>query len=213
MASLTRKEREKQMRRQEILEAARAVIAAKGLPGATMEEIAEKAEYKPATLYLYFGGKDDLLASLFLSTMQFVVDELEELAQRSESDPLQKLRELPDLLGRVYRFDPVVILSLFHMQAGRGYSNIAPDTLEQLNRLAQRGIRALAGIFAQGIEQGRLEPVAPVVLADTVWALFTGVVLWEESKRFFHPRKDYVESTLRQALELLFQGMTKDRRG
>ena len=119
MASSTRKEREKQVRRQEILEAARAVIAAKGMSGATMEEIADKAEYKPATLYLYFGSKDDLLASLYLSAMQFVVDEIESLVLQPEPDPLQKLKKLPDLLCRVYRFDPAVLMSLFYMQAGK----------------------------------------------------------------------------------------------
>ncbi|RJX29072.1 MAG: TetR/AcrR family transcriptional regulator [Desulfarculus sp.] len=213
MASSTRKEREKQVRRQEILEAARAVIAAKGLSGATMEEIADKADYKPATLYLYFGSKDDLLASLYLSAMQFVVDEIEALAQQPEPDPLQKLKKLPDLLSRVYRFDPAVLMSLFYMQAGKGYSNIAADTLEQLNQLAQRGIRGLAGVFADGIARGRLEMLSPIVLADTVWSLFAGVVLWEESKRFFDPSKDHVESTLRAAMGLLFKGMTKDCAG
>ncbi|MEW5913276.1 MAG: TetR/AcrR family transcriptional regulator [Thermodesulfobacteriota bacterium] len=213
MASSTRKEREKQVRRQEILEAARAVIASKGLSGATMEEIADKADYKPASLYLYFGSKDDLLASLYLSAMQFVVDEIEALAQQSEKDIVCKLKKLPELLCRVYRFDPAVLMSLFYMQAGQSYSNIAPDTLEQLNQLAQRGIRGLAGVFAEGMAQGRLEPASPMVLADAVWSLFAGVVLWEESKRFFHPGKDHVESTLRAAMGILFKGMTKHPAG
>jgi AcrR family transcriptional regulator len=54
-----RKEREKMMRRRAILDAAKKVFVAKGFAGATMENIAEEAEFSPATIYLYFKNKDD----------------------------------------------------------------------------------------------------------------------------------------------------------
>jgi AcrR family transcriptional regulator len=60
-ANLSRKERERLMRRQAMLEAARAVFAEKGYANATLEEIAQRAEFGKGTLYNYFpGGKDEL---------------------------------------------------------------------------------------------------------------------------------------------------------
>ncbi|NIR14250.1 MAG: helix-turn-helix transcriptional regulator [Desulfobacterales bacterium] len=56
-----RKEREKQMRRRQIIDAAEKVFAEKGFSGATIENIAEQAELSPATLYLYFKNKDGII--------------------------------------------------------------------------------------------------------------------------------------------------------
>lgn len=211
MPSMSRKERERETRRKEILEAARAVIAQKGVAGATLEEIAEKADYKPATLYLYFSSKDDLLANLYLSVMQQgAMIEIEALAAKPMDDPLQKLYMLPDLYARIYLFDREVLLSLLYMQAGKSYSSVAPETLEKLNKMARRGVRGTAKIFAECLDRGLLKPASPIVLFDALWSLFVGVVLWEESKRIFNPSKDNVESTLRSAMKTLIEGMIKN---
>lgn len=55
-----RKEREKQHRKNVIVNSAEEVFAAKGVDQATMDEIAEKAELSKGTLYLYFNNKIDL---------------------------------------------------------------------------------------------------------------------------------------------------------
>jgi AcrR family transcriptional regulator len=65
VVSLTRREREKLARRSEILEAARAVFAEKGYVGATLEEIAHRAQFGKGTLYNYFdGGKEGILRTI-----------------------------------------------------------------------------------------------------------------------------------------------------
>ncbi len=64
MENIPRKERERLVKRQEILKAARQVFAQKGLHAATLDEIAEKAEFAKGTLYGYFQNKDDLFATM-----------------------------------------------------------------------------------------------------------------------------------------------------
>jgi len=53
-----RKEREKQERRNTILNCARELILQNGVERVSMEDIARKAELAKATLYLYFSGKE-----------------------------------------------------------------------------------------------------------------------------------------------------------
>lgn len=53
-----------QMRRQQILDAAVDVFAEKGYQRATMRKIATHANISPATIYIYFKGKRDLLLSI-----------------------------------------------------------------------------------------------------------------------------------------------------
>ncbi len=60
MGIMERKEREKERRRQEILDAAEKVFFSKGMHHATMDEVAEAAELSKGTLYLYFKSKEEL---------------------------------------------------------------------------------------------------------------------------------------------------------
>jgi len=75
-SSLSRRERERQMRRPAMLDAARAAFAEKGYAQATLDEIAERAEFGKGTLYNYFdGGKQGLLFAVF----EDVFGEIEDL--------------------------------------------------------------------------------------------------------------------------------------
>ena len=65
-AALPRRDRERLARRAAMLDAALVVFADKGYAGATLDEIAERAEFGKGTLYNYFpDGKDELFLTLF----------------------------------------------------------------------------------------------------------------------------------------------------
>ncbi|MFW6202232.1 MAG: TetR/AcrR family transcriptional regulator [Gemmatimonadota bacterium] len=61
-----RREREKERLRAAILDAARDILSEEGLDGLSMRAIAERIEYSPATIYLYFRNKDDLIREVVL---------------------------------------------------------------------------------------------------------------------------------------------------
>jgi AcrR family transcriptional regulator len=69
MENIPRKERERLAKKTDILKAAREVFAQKGLHAATLDEIAEKAEFAKGTLYGYFQSKDDLFACMLEEEM------------------------------------------------------------------------------------------------------------------------------------------------
>lgn len=59
-----RKAKEKEELKQLILDAALVVLERDGLAGLSIRKIAERIEYAPATLYLYYRDKDELLFEL-----------------------------------------------------------------------------------------------------------------------------------------------------
>ncbi len=75
---MQRKERERVARRREILAAARKVFAAKGYERATLDEIAEQAEFAKGTLYNYFDSKETLFREIvreILNEMKIIAEE------------------------------------------------------------------------------------------------------------------------------------------
>ena len=58
MGVIERREREKQQRREQAIQAAMEIYDEEGYHAITMEKIAERAEISRAALYLYFKNKD-----------------------------------------------------------------------------------------------------------------------------------------------------------
>lgn len=80
--NIGRRERERRMRREMILQAAESIFARKGYSGATMEEVARSSEFGMSTLYKFFRSKVELYSAIIdekLSRLQESLAEVEGL--------------------------------------------------------------------------------------------------------------------------------------
>jgi AcrR family transcriptional regulator len=204
-----RKERERERRRQQIIIAAKRVFSAKGFNKATMEDIANEAELSPGTLYLYFKNKDELFASLSLRILQYMLIRLEHVNNEKDLKLEQKIDALKEALYDVYMFDPLILINMFHLQSSETLKHLSPQLLSEINQLSRKSLEAMANIFKEGINRGIFIDRHPFALADILWALFCGIVLWEESKKIINDDKDYLKQTLETAFELFGRGINK----
>ncbi|HEY3738836.1 MAG TPA: TetR/AcrR family transcriptional regulator [Bryobacteraceae bacterium] len=85
-----RRAREKEELRQEIMEAARELFVKEGFDNVSMRKIAEKIEYSPTTIYLYFQDKGDLLDCIVEETLLNLTAKLDSL--REGRDPVVDLK-------------------------------------------------------------------------------------------------------------------------
>jgi AcrR family transcriptional regulator len=89
-----RRERERARRAQDILVAAERVFAVHGFDAATIEQIAQEAEYAVGTIYLYFKDKHALYAALFANKLSAMVDQVEQAARAAApANPADRLRD------------------------------------------------------------------------------------------------------------------------
>src|SRR5512134_3989948 len=87
----TRRSRQKALLRQEIIDAARDILAREGFEQLSMRKVAERIEYSPTAIYLHFDDKRDLVFSVCEETFARLVKELESLESEFK-DPLVRLR-------------------------------------------------------------------------------------------------------------------------
>jgi AcrR family transcriptional regulator len=87
-----RRAREKKELRQEILDAARDMFVREGFENVSMRKIAEKIEYSPTTIYLYFKDKADLLDCICEETFTRLVRKQTAIDQAA-ADPVDRLRK------------------------------------------------------------------------------------------------------------------------
>jgi len=67
-----RRAREKEARRNQILDAARVLLFQNGLAGASVNRIAKKAEIGTGTIYFYFKSKEDIFAALQMEGLEIL---------------------------------------------------------------------------------------------------------------------------------------------
>lgn len=100
MGIAERREREKEALRTRMVEAARDILSEKGVDGLSMRSLAERIEYSPATIYLYFRDKNELLGEVIHAGFELMGEYIQEemVAVGGDANPAQQHRAL----GRAY---------------------------------------------------------------------------------------------------------------
>jgi AcrR family transcriptional regulator len=175
---LSRRERERLMRRREIMEAAQAVFAEKGYTHATLDEIAQRAEYGKGTLYNYFeGGKEDILFAIF----DGIYDDLCQLLQDALSSE--------KVAGRSFReaFHDLVIawidffverqewFMILVKEAYRMVFDDDPGKASYFQMHAERIVHALCPALEAAMQTGELRPLPAPSVAHMILGNLKGI--------------------------------------
>ena len=91
MGIIQRKERDKQEMRLKILETAKQIFIEEGFEKASIRAIADRIEYSPATIYLYFKDKNELFFSVHEMGFEKLILEMTN-AIEGINDPVEELR-------------------------------------------------------------------------------------------------------------------------
>lgn len=179
-----RRAREKKELRQEILDAARDLFVREGFENVSMRKIAEKIEYSPTTIYLYFQDKSDLLDCICEETFARLVRKQTALDQ-SVADPLERLRR-----GlRAY-----IEFGLKHPNHYK-VAFMMPDPFDdpehcvRAHAMGQKAFDHLLTTLALCAEQHMIEVADLEATAQSVWAATHGLT----SLLIAHPRFAWVE--------------------
>ncbi len=92
MGIVERKERDKQEMRLKILETAQQIFIEEGFEKASIRAIADRIEYSPATIYLYFKDKNELFFAVHELGFEKLLLEMT-VAIEGITDPVEELRQ------------------------------------------------------------------------------------------------------------------------
>lgn len=202
MGTKERREREKENLRQEILDAARQLFLQNGFENVSMRQIAEKIEYSPTTIYLYFADKSELFQSLCAETFAKLEGELAAIAQ-NDDDPALCLRKGAEAYIRFglrypHHYQLVFMTAHPHKEAEVQDFRITGAS-------GERSFQYLLKIISQGIEQEKFRRVDPMMLAQTAWATMHGITSLLITMKEF-PWVDR-EALIGSAVETLVRGV------
>lgn len=218
MGVAERKIREKVARRSSILAAAREVFAEKGLVGATMDEIAEKAELSKGAIYLYFPSKEELYLSVMNEGMDILIGRLviaRELSTGSVPAD-QALKHMAQAYYQFYVDYPDYFRIMFIYQHLGIRERVDPTFIASCDEKNLSCLNLAREVIEKGMQEGIFRPLNPWTVAILCWTWLNGIIMLSEHREHL-PEKIHDRPTLPQLLEafweLIERGLVKTKSG
>ncbi|MCB0667116.1 MAG: TetR/AcrR family transcriptional regulator [Saprospiraceae bacterium] len=203
MGIAERREREKQELREKILDKARDILIRDGQDNLSIRNIASAAEYSPATIYLYFKDKDEIVYELMEMGFALMVKDLEPAF--AEPDPVERIR----IIGQGY--------VAFGLKNPEWYEIMfnAPQPIQHLEKCqAEWGhgislFEFLVETCQLVIDQRRTYVDEARLFALHLWSAVHGLVNLAQSQRLEMVEQNGGETLIRKTIDSIMQCVLK----
>jgi AcrR family transcriptional regulator len=169
-----RRTREKELRRLQILDAARSLVLKYGVFAVSVQQIAKLAELSVGTIYLYFESKEEIFASLQEEILDLMYEEMEE-AIKAASSPADGLRAI----SRVYNSFSIENKKYFDViNYFLSPSDVIfpPHLKTEIDHHGNRILSLVVEVIERGVREGVFEAPNPKRCAIVMWATMHGLI-------------------------------------
>ncbi|ASK89694.1 TetR/AcrR family transcriptional regulator [Sphingorhabdus sp. SMR4y] len=192
--------RQKEVRKNQMIEAARKLFIANGYSKTSIEAIAETAEVGVATVYTYFENKEGLAAALIRSDVSQIFEEVDRVCENLPDDPAEAVVKVIDVFVNFHKFISAELLHEFANEA-----KIDGPVGEVWAWTHKSQIGAIAQVLIRRKEMGR---VAASLDVDTAAALIIDLMDRHFNKLTTPRNMTGIEGQLEKFIHLLFADWT-----
>lgn len=183
MGITERKEREKEQRRNDIIDAAERILFTKGYDNSTMEDVAEEAELSKATLYLYFKSKEDLHFAICARALQILMKMFQKAVSKDKS-AFENLLEVGKTYVKFAQKHTSYFKSIIHFEAKDLQEKDCNDCLLGNTELCP--LMFLIKLIEKGQKDKSVKSkVSPEVMGHLLWSQTTGVLQMANTKKCY----------------------------
>jgi len=197
VSTAERRAREKEQRRQAILDAAREVFFQRGFQRATVDDVAARAEVSKGTVYLYFPSKEAILAHLLLEGLSILFAKLTAAYTPNQASASERLRLLAYAYLQFAQEHPNYFRLVMAFDRGRFQEQIPPELNAAIFDRSTSNLKLVAEAVEQGVRTGEFKAVDPWQTAGVLWAALHGVLVL-----LAHPLR---RQLLNMDLDVMFQ--------
>jgi TetR/AcrR family transcriptional regulator len=172
-----RKEREKEHRKEEIVDAAEKLFFEKGLQAATVDEIAEAAELSKGTIYLYYKSKEDLYLAVVMRGLGILYDMFKAKIQ-GDSDVVKQLMGLQETFLEFFEKHRRYFRMMHFLQAPQFHKQVSEEMMQECSLENQKIWNIATTLLERGIKEGILIPnLNAVEIVIILWSSATQLLM------------------------------------
>ncbi|HYF84238.1 MAG TPA: TetR/AcrR family transcriptional regulator [Clostridia bacterium] len=153
---LPRRERERQVRKSEMIEVAEKLFIQNGYEGTSMDDIAKEAQFTKRTIYQYFINKDDLFYAVALKFARQLNSNFKE-AFISKKTALEKIHYANLQYFQFFKEHPEVFQLINHVPQGKPGKEVSPNYIEML-KFQSESFQMYTEIIEKGKKDGSMSP-------------------------------------------------------
>ncbi len=208
-----RKEKEKHIRRSDIIDSAEKIIFSKGYELATMDDIAKEAEFSKRTVYIYFNSKEQLYFEIMVRGYRILIEMIEASLNRVEGkDALDRIRTIGSTLYAFNKEYPDYFRAIMCYENGeKDFVNGIPDeSREECYALGEKIFGYLKSELTEGIREGLVRSELDATnTAILLWSYVIGLfnTLTKKEKYITHYHKRDVEELLMEGVDFLVESL------
>ncbi len=170
MGTTERKGREKESRKESIIDAAQKVFFEKGLQLSTMDEIAETAELAKGTLYLYYHSKEDLYLAVMMRGLRIMHDMFREVAVL-KLPVIETLIRFADAYKLFYEQNKNYFRMLHFFNTPQFHKQVSEEMMKSCDEFNQTLWLMVTEIITQGMSEKKLRnDLDPIETAIILWS-------------------------------------------
>ncbi len=207
MSEPSNRQRRKEARPQELLDAALALFVEKGFAATRSEEVAARAGVSKGTLYLYFPSKEDLLKSAIRQTLSAEIAEGARILDAHTGNSSQMLVEvLTDWWVRIYHSPGSGVFKLAITEM-RNFPELAAFYFEEV---VQPGCALIARLVTRGMDSGEFRRIEPDHVVHSIVMPLILLCVHKHSLAacgFAEPTLQHPDQFIRQHLLLILEGL------
>jgi len=200
MGITERKEREREEMRELILQGAQKLFLENGYEKTSIRGIADTIEYSPATIYLYYKDKNELLLALHVKAFEKMMEEFAVVA--TVADPFERLTALGDQYIKFSVENPELYDLMFIMQA-------PIEALACKDEVWEDGMKSfdfLRFVFAECVRAGYFRAELDVDTAClTIWSYMHGLITIYLKKRMDMFEDDRPMERMQESFQLFLE--------
>ncbi len=206
-ADLPTRQRRKEARPQELLDAALALFVEKGFAATRSEEVAQRAGVSKGTLYLYFPSKEELFKAVVRQTLASLIAEGVELAEQFEGSSSELLATLMQTWWERFGSTPAAGIHKVVLAEVRNFPELAQFYNDEVIVPADR---LFSSCIQRGIDRGEFRPLPLHEAAHALMSPMIFMALCQFSLGAC-PIRDAVDmdpaSMLRTHMDLVLRGL------
>lgn len=207
-----RKEREKEHRREEIINAAEKVFFEKGLQVTTMDEIAEKAELGKSTLYLYYKSKEDLYLAVLMRGSDILYQTFQKVVNSGEPT-IKQVAGLGEAYYDFFKQYRNYFRMFYFFENPQMHRQVSEEMMGMCSENNGRIWKLIVDLIQKGMNEGVIQHnINPTQIAVMLWSNANSLMRQMDREDGYWSERMGVdlEATLRLTYSLLLEAIMTD---
>ena len=203
MGAKERREREREQRKAQILDTARALLFEKGLNDTSINQIAKRAELSVGAIYFYYKSKEDLYAALQVEGLELLSQTIRQSVQE-KSQPEVNIRKIA-MAYLKFSEEHKNYFDIINYFLASPEPIFSPELKSQVDEHGKDSLATLTDTISKGIQNGIFKAVDPRRQAIILWSTLHGMIQFKKLENTILDKENH-QSLYLEAVERFLDG-------